>query len=94
MTAYRITEFTSPTPDKIAAACEAITETVAKAGADMIDVVIMDEGKGIVIARYGSVASMERATTYNKEAFGALVAAGVVDGSSIMSRTGDKVFSF
>lgn len=94
MTVYRITEFTSPTPDKIAAACEAITETVAKAGADMIDIVMMDGGKGVVIAKYGSKAAMDSATIYNKQAFGELVTAGVVEGGSIASRTGDKVFSF
>ena len=54
----------------------------------------MDWGKGLVIARYSSEAAMEAATQYNIEAFGALVTAGVVDGASIVSRTGDKVFSF
>ena len=94
MSAYRVTEFTSPTPEKVATACEAITDIVAKAKAEMIDVVMMDGGKGLVIARYSSQATMEAAMTYNKEAFGEFVSAGVVDGSSIVSRSGDKVFSF
>lgn len=94
MSVYRITEFASPTPEKVAEACESITEIVAKAGAEMIDIVIMDGGKGVVIARYASEAAMSAATRYNKEAFGALVAAGVVDGTSIESRAGTKVFSF
>jgi uncharacterized protein (DUF1330 family) len=94
MTAYRITEFTSTTPQKVAQACEAITDMVAKAGAEMIDIVMMDDAKGLVIARYSSQASMLAATTYNQEAFGALVSAGVVDSGSIASRSGDKIFSF
>lgn len=94
MTVYRITEFTSPTPEKVVEGCERITDIVAKAGAEMIDVVMLDAGKGLVIARYGSQSAMETAMQYNKEAFGALVTAGVVDGSSIVSRSGDKVFSF
>lgn len=94
MTAYRVSEFTSPKPENVASACEAITAIVAKAGAEMIDIVMMDGGKGLVIARYSSQATMEAATKYNKEAFGELVKAGVVDGSSIVSRSGDKVFSF
>lgn len=94
MTAYRVTEFTSPTPENVATACEAITDIVAKAGAEMIDIVMLDGGKGLVIARYSSEAAMAAALTYNKEAFGALVTAGVVDGSSIVSRSGEKVFSF
>lgn len=94
MTAYRVTEFTSPTPEKVATACEAITDIVAKAGAEMIDIVMMDGGKGLVIARYSSAASMEAAMIYNEEAFGALVKAGAVDGGSIVSRSGEKIFSF
>jgi len=94
MTTYRITEFTSPTPEKVAQGCAEITDIVAKAGAEMIDIVMMDGGKGLVIARYNSDAAMEAAMQYNKEAFGALVTAGLVDGSSIVSRSGDKVFSF
>lgn len=94
MTTYRVTEFTSPTPDRVAAACESITEIVAKAGAEMIDIVMMDGGKGLVLARYNSEAAMQAAMTYNQEAFGALVSAGVVDGGSIVSRSGNKVFSF
>jgi hypothetical protein len=94
MTAYRVSEFISPTPEKVAAACDAITDIVAKAGAEMIDIVMMDGGKGLVIARYSSEAAMDAAMTYNKEAFGELVTAGVVDGRSIVSRSGEKVFSF
>jgi enamine deaminase RidA (YjgF/YER057c/UK114 family) len=94
MAVYRMTEFTSPTPEKVSEACQNITEVVANAGAEMIDVVMMDGGKGIVLARYATEAAMNTAMQYNKEAFGALIAAGVVDGASIESRAGDKVFSF
>lgn len=93
MTAYRVSEFTSPTPEKVAATCEAITDIGAKTGAEMIDIVMMDDGKGLVIARYSSEATMEAASSLNKEAFGVLVKAGVVDGSSIVSRTGEKIFA-
>lgn len=94
MTTYRITEFTSPTPENVATACDAITDMVSKAGAEMIDIVMMDGGKGLVIARYGSEAIMTAATPIHQEAFGALVADGAIDGSSISSRSGEKVFSF
>lgn len=94
MTAYRVTEFTSPIPEKVAAACEAITDIGAKTDAEMIDIVMMDGGKGLVIARYSLKATMEAALPHNKEAFSALVKAGVVEGSSIVSRTGEKIFSF
>jgi len=94
MSVYRVTEFASPTPEKVATACEAIIDVVAKAGAEMIDVVMMDDGHGLVIARYSSEAAMKAATRYNKEAFGELVMADAVDGSSISSRSGEKVFSF
>lgn len=93
MAVYRITEFTSPTPEKMAEGCEAITDVIAKAQAETIDIVMMEGGKGIVLASYGSQAAMEAAAQYNKEAFGALITAGIVDGSSIVSRTGGKVFS-
>lgn len=94
MQAYRVTEFTSPTPENVATACNAITDMVAKAGAEMIDIVMMDGGKGLVIARYGSEAIMNAATPIHQEAFGVLVADGAIDGSSISSRFGEKVFSF
>lgn len=94
MTTYRVTEFTSPTPEKVATACEAITDIAAKAGAEMIDIMMMDGGKGMVIAKYGSQAEMTAAMRYNTEAFGALVKAGVVDQASIVSRSGNKIFSF
>ncbi|MDA9207912.1 hypothetical protein N9O61_03410 [Octadecabacter sp.] len=94
MSVYRVTEFTSPKPQSIEAALEAITDMVAKAGAEMIDVVMMDGGKGLVIARYGSEAIMNAATPVHQEAFGALVADGVIDGTSISSRSGETAFSF
>jgi len=56
--------------------------------------IVMDDGHGLVIARYSSEAAMKAATRYNKEAFGELVMADAVDGSSISSRSGEKVFSF
>lgn len=94
MAVYRVTEFTSPKPEQVAIACEAITGIVAEAGADMIDIVMMDGGKGLVIARYSSEAVMNAATPIHQEAFGALVAGGTIDGNSIASRSGEKVFSF
>ena len=94
MAVYRVTEFTSAKPEQVAAACEAITGVVAKAGADMIDIVMMDGGKGLVIARYSSADVMNAATPIHQEAFGALVAEGSIDGNSITSRFGEKVFSF
>lgn len=50
MTVYRVTEFTSPKPENVATACEAISGIVAKASAQTIDIVMMDAGKGLVIA--------------------------------------------
>jgi len=94
MSVYRVTEFTSPKPQSLKSALEAITAMVAKAGAEMIDVVMMDGGKGLVIARYGSQAIMTAATPVHQEAFGALIADGVIDGASISSRSGETAFSF
>lgn len=94
MTVYRVTDFKSPKPEQVATACDAIAGIVAKAGADMIDVVMMDGGNGMVIARYSSEAVMNAATPIHQDAFGALVADGTIYGSSIASRSGETVFSF
>ena len=94
MTAYRVTEFTSEMPDKVAAACENIAGMIAKAGAETSDFVMMNGGKGMVNARCPSRVVMEAALPAYKEAFDALVTADIVDGSSVVSCTGDNVASF
>jgi predicted transcriptional regulator len=94
MKTYRVTEFTSPVPEKIVEACESIKALVATAGADRINVADLGEGKGLVIARYASQEKMETATSVNQAAFGELIKAGVIDASSIKGRSGDLVFTF
>jgi hypothetical protein len=94
MPVYRITEFTSPDMDKAIEFCETLREEVAAAQAESIDVISIGDGKGMVIAKYANMESMENATDINKQAFGKLVAGGHADGASISMTSGDVVFSF
>ena len=94
MTAYRLTEFTTSDMAKLIEFSETLREEVSAAGAESIDVIDVGGGKGIVIARYASAAQMEAATAINKSAFGKMVAAGLVDGTSISPQSGEVVFTF
>jgi len=94
MSAYRITEFTSPDMAKAVEYCETIRDDVAAAGAESIDVVSLGDGKGMVVAKYATQAIMDAAMDANKTAFGKMVAAGAIDGASISGQSGDVVFSF
>ena len=94
MSVYRITEFKTSNMDKVLDFCETLRETVAAAGAESIDVVSVGEGRGFVVARYSTQASMEAATEINKQAFGKMIVAGLVQAGSVNWHSGDVVLSF
>jgi|APSaa5957512535_1039671.scaffolds.fasta_scaffold333604_1 hypothetical protein len=94
MPVYRITEFTSSDIGKLAEFAESLRDAVAAAGADSIDVVSAGDGKGLVVAKYATQAAMDAATDINKQAFGKMIAAGLVNGDSISGKFGEVVFSF
>mgnify|MGYP005654632431 FL=1 len=94
MPVYRITEFTSSDIGKLAEFAESLRDAVAAAGADSIDVVSAGDGKGLVVAKYAPQAAMDAATDINKQAFGKMIAAGLVNGDSISGKFGEVVFSF
>ena len=94
MSVYRITEFTSSDMDKAGEFGETLRDDIAGAGADFIDVVSLGDGKGLVIAKYASQATMETASEVAKQAFGKMIEAGVVNGDSIGAQTGEVVLSY
>lgn len=94
MSVYRITEFTTGDMGKVVDFCETLREVDAAAGAESIDVVSVGNGKGFVVAKYTTQALMEAATDINKQAFGKMIVAGVVNTGSIGGQSGEVVFSF
>ena len=94
MSVYRVTEFTSSDIGKVAEFAETLREGVAAAGAESIDVVSVGSDKGLVVAKYANRALMEAATDINKQAFGKMIAAGLVNADSISMQSGDVIFSF
>jgi hypothetical protein len=73
---------------------ETLRDAVAAAGAESIDIVSVGDGKGLVVAKYATQALMEAATDINKQSFGKMIAAGIVNGDSVSSQSGEVVFSF
>ena len=94
MSVYRITKFTSSDMNKLIEYSETLRDDVAAADAEFINVVSVGDGKGLVVAKYATEALMAAATDINKQAFGKMIAAGLVDGDSISGQTGEIVFSF
>lgn len=94
MSVYRVTEFTTSDIVKSLELCETFRDEVAAAGAESTDVVSVGEGKCLVVAKYASEEQMEAATEMNKAVFGKLIAAGLVDGTSISGQAGAVLFSF
>jgi hypothetical protein len=94
MSVYRITEFTSSDMDKAGEFGETLREVIAGAGADFIDIVSLGDGKGLVVAKYATQATMEAASEVAKQAFGKMIEAGVVNGDSIGVQTGEVVISY
>ena len=94
MLVYRITEFTTSDMGKVVDFYETLREANAVAGAESIDVVSVGDGKGFVIAKYTTQALMEAATDNNKQGFGKMIVAGVVNTGSIGGQSGEVVFSF
>ena len=93
MTSYRLTEFKSSDMDKVREHAESIRDIIATAGAESIDIISIGDGKALVIAKYATPAAMEAATEVNKQAFGKMIAAGVVDKDSIRGQSGEVLFS-
>jgi len=94
MSIYRITEFTSSDMNKAGEFGETLREVIAGAGADFIDIVSLGDGKGLVIAKYATQATMEAASEVAKQAFGKMIEAGVVNGDSIGVQTGEVILSY
>ena len=94
MSVYRITEFTSSDMSKAKDYGESLREIIAGAGAEFIDIVDLEGGKGMVVAKYARSAAMETAGPVSKQAFGKMIEAGVVNGDSIAVQTGEAVLSF
>lgn len=94
MSVYRITEFKTSDMGKVVNFCETLRQSDAAAGAESIDVVSVGDGKGFVVAKYTTQALMEAATAINKQAFGKMIVAGVVNTGSIGGQSGEVVFSF
>ena len=94
MSVYRITRFASSDMDKAAETIESLRSTLEGVGADFIDIVSYENGKGVVIAKYPDRATMEAATDTAKQAFGQLIEAGCIDADSIHPHEGVVVASF
>jgi len=94
MSIYRITEFTSSDMNKAGEFGETLREVIAGAGADFIDIVSLGDGKGLVIAKYATQATMEAASEVAKQAFGKMIESGVVNGDSIVAQTGEVILSY
>jgi hypothetical protein len=94
MSFYRITQFTSSDMSKMIDFAETLRTEVAAADAESIDVVSVGEGKYLVIAKYADEALMAAATDINTQAFGKMIAAGLIDGENISSQSGETTFSF
>lgn len=93
MSVYRITEFKTSDMGKVVSFCETLREDVAAAGAESFEVVSVGDGKGYVVAKFASQALMEAASHVNKQAFGKMIVAGLVNAGSIGGRSGEVVFS-
>ncbi len=93
MAVYRITRFTSPDADKAISMAEGAREEVAAAGADFIDIVMDDDGNGVVVAKYPDAATMEVATAVAMGVFGKMIAEGAIDADSIDVWAGNVVAS-
>jgi hypothetical protein len=94
MSFYRITEFTSSDMGALIEFAGTLRDEVAAAGAESIDVVSVGDGKGLVVAKYSTETTMAAAAGISQQAFGKMIAAGLVDGDSISGQSGELVFSF
>ena len=94
MSVYRITEFKTSDMSKVVDFWATLREGIEAQGAESIDVVSVGDGKGFVVAKYTSQALMEAATDINKQAFGKMIVAGLVNAGSIGGQSGEVVFSF
>ncbi len=94
MSVYRITRFAAPDMDKTNEVAESLRDLLSSTGANFIDIVSYQNGKGVVIAKYPDQATMDNASEIAKEAFAKLIEAGVVDGDSVHPHAGVVINSF
>jgi len=94
MAVYRITRFAASDMDKAGQIAESLRALLEGVGADFIDLVSYENGKGVVIAKYPDQATMDEASDAAKEAFSKMIDAGVVDGDSVHPHTGVVFKSF
>jgi len=93
MTVYRITEFTSPDTTKAIEALGPLRSDLATAGAESIEIVLVGDGKGLVIAKYATAAIMDAATGVQQKAFGTMIASGHVNADSVSGQSGEVIFT-
>ncbi|MFT5114352.1 MAG: hypothetical protein ACI8P9_003689 [Parasphingorhabdus sp.] len=94
MSVYRITRFASTDMDKTSAALENLRGDIESAGADFIDIVSYENGKGVILAKYPDQAAMDNAASIARNVFKKLIDEGLVDGDSIHPHAGVVVNSF
>ena len=94
MAMYRITKFTAPNMNKAQEISESMRDILESVGADFIDIVSCGDGEGLVIAKYPSQTVMDAATETAKQAFGEMIKAGAIDGTSIQTQIGEVLLSF
>ncbi len=94
MAVYRITRFAAPDMDKAAAIAEEMRDVIEGAGADFIDIVSYENGKGVVLAKYPDQETMDAASATAKQAFGKMIEAGAVEDGSIHPHAGVVIKSF
>jgi len=80
--------------NKAAEIAESLRDTLENIGADFIDIVSYENGKGVVIAKYPDQATMDAAGEAAKQAFGKMIEAGAVDGDAVHPHTGIVIKSF
>ena len=94
MAVYRITRFAASDMDKVGEITESMRNVLTSIGADFIDIVSYGNGKGVVIAKYPDQATMDAAAETARKAFADMIEAGVVDGDSVHTHTGEVLNSF
>jgi len=94
MAVYTITRFASPDMDKAGQVTESLRTELEGTGADFIDFVTYNNGKGVVLARYPNEAAKDAASATIQMAFDKLIEAGAMDGDAIHPHAGDVFNSF
>ncbi|MBL94551.1 MAG: hypothetical protein CMF70_04520 [Magnetovibrio sp.] len=91
---YRITRFKALDVEKAAEIGESMRDMLENIDSEFIDMVSYGNGDCVVVAKYPDQAAMDAATDTAKMAFGKMIEAGAVDGSSVKPETGEVLMSF